>query len=86
MEAAVDQYAKGFKWTVYETSTGYLNKMIRFVGDENGERIKDDNDVDIQGSKGPLILVHDANRDCLSWLTKTAEAWGDDSWPRGLFS
>lgn len=62
--------------------------MIRFVGDENGERLKDADGNDIQGFKGPIIFVHDANKDCLSWLTSTSEAWNIDngtSFPIGLF-
>ena len=73
VQAAVETYASDYTWTMYETATGYQNKMFTFTGDENGMRIMDENSVDIQGSKGPILFVHSATKDCMSWLTSTVD-------------
>ena len=40
--------------------------------------------MDIQGTKGPILFVHSATKDCLSWLTKSVDA-ATDSIPKMLF-
>ena len=63
---------------------GYINSMIRFTADDQGNRVMDDEGNDIQGSKGPIMLVHTATQDCLSWMTSTGENL--QAYPITLFS
>jgi len=77
-------YAGDYTWTMCETTTGYLNKMIQFTGDAAGANIVDSNGDDIQGTKGPVLFVHSATKDCLSWLTETQDE-NTDSIPKMLF-
>jgi len=50
VEAAVNTYAGGYTWSMWETdagSAGYKVKMFRFVGDSEDMSIKNDEDEDI---------------------------------------
>ena len=53
-----------YSWT-FETTTnaeGYNLSAFRFTGDENGDPVTD------QGTKIPVLFLHTATKDCLSWL------------------
>jgi hypothetical protein len=63
---------------------GYINSMIRFTADDMGNRVMDAAGNDIQGSKGPIMLVHTATQDCTSWMTSTKG--GLEAYPITLFS
>ena len=63
--------------------------MIRFRGDENGNPLlgpPDDFGIPtiLQGRLRPVLLVHTATEDCLSWLN--AVETGTDSIPFILFT
>ena len=80
INAAFLTYAGGYSYEFLNTDTmdEYRLGMIRFTGDENGDPIAD------QGSKGPVLLMHSATQDCLTWLTATADE-ATDSIPLSLF-
>ena len=84
VEDAVTKYAGGYQWSMLPLETDYLNNRFLFTGDENGDRIVDMDGVDIQGSKGSILFVHSATRDCLSWLTTTQDE-NMDSIPKSYF-
>ena len=84
IEAAVTTYADDYQWALLPLETGYQNNVFTFTGDENGDRIVDTNGDDIQGSKGSVLFVHSATRDCLSWLT-TTESESQRSIPQRYF-
>lgn len=54
-----------FSWARYETTTAddYNLGMIRLTGDNAGDAFVADED-----KKGPVLLLHTAFSDCLSWL------------------
>ena len=81
---AVATYADDYGWTMLETTTGYLNKMFKFTADSDGNPIEDDMGDVIQDTKSPIMFVHTATRDCLSWLTETKDD-SVDSIPKLLF-
>ena len=53
-----------YTWTAYETTTedGYILTMFRIVGDQDG------NQIEGQGSRGPLLLQHGFLADSISWF------------------
>ena len=73
IDAAVTENADGYQWSMLPLESGYLNKILTFTGDQNGDRIKDGQGNDIQGSKGSILFLHSATRDCLDWLTSTQD-------------
>ena len=66
-----------------ETTTGYLNKLFKFTGDANGDPLVNDSGEVTQGSKGPVLFVHSATKDCMSWLNDSVAV--ADSIPKLLF-
>lgn len=82
----MEEHAGDFAWTFEDvlTDDDYNLRMIRFVGNETGGPLFDDDGKLLQGRLRPLLIVHTATNDCLSWLTAT-EA-GTDSIPKILFS
>ena len=80
INTAFATYASGFKYDFLEQDTmdGYRVGMIRFTGDSNGDPIAD------QGSKGPILLLHSATQDCLTWFDATVST-EIDSLPLQLF-
>lgn len=79
--------SESYDWT-FETFTnaeGYHLRMFRFLGDANGDIITDSDANEIQDTKIPVLFVHDATKDCLSWLESTQDD-GEDSLPKQLFA
>ena len=84
VQAAVAANSGDYEWTFLETTTGYLNRMFKFVADETGNQIEDDMSNVIQSTKSPILFVHTATKDCISWLTDSADD-ATDSIPKMLF-
>ena len=78
IDNAVVTYAGNYEWTMLETTTGYLNKMFKFVADDTGNPVAD------QGTLGPVLFVHTATKSCLSWLTDSVDE-NIDAIPKMLF-
>ena len=58
--------------------------MFKFVADSTGNPVEDDMSNVIQSTKSPIIFVHTATKDCISWLTDSADD-ATDSIPKMLF-
>jgi len=84
IDDAVAKYAGGYEWSMLPMATGYQNNLFLFKADADGLPIFDDNNEVLQGTKGNILLVHSATRDCLSWLTMTQDETMD-SIPKMLF-
>ena len=91
VELAVEGKARDYAWAFHEVVTDdeYNLQMIRFEGDENGNPLvgpPDDGGFPtlLQGIRRPVLLVHTATNDCLSWLNAVESEV--DSLPFILFS
>ena len=80
INGALATYAESVSYDFLEADTmdGYRVGMIRFTGDSMGMPVPD------QGSKGPILLLHSATQDCLTWFFATADP-SIDSLPLQLF-
>lgn len=80
MQIAVATYAGDYSWRFYTalTDDDYMVRIFRFLGDETGATVPD------QWTKGPVLLVNTATKDCRSWFTDTMDE-NQDSIPKMLF-
>ena len=64
MAQLMSQYGADYSWRSYkvETEDEYILTIFRITGDENGDEIEG------QGSKGPLLLQHGVLTDYSTWF------------------
>lgn len=80
MQEAVATYASDYSWRFYTalTEDDYMVRMFRFLGDWTGSTVPN------QWTKGPVLLVNTATKDCRSWFIDTMDE-NQDSIPKMLF-
>ena len=59
-----------FVWQEVTTPDGYTNRMIQFTNQKSAEPTDEFNDSGF--IKGPILLWHDGEQDCLDWITAKA--------------